>query len=121
MTHSRALALSALLAILALHLLWHGWLAPTPALPRWLPIALAWLPALPALIAWARGSGMAPMWAGLACLFYFSHGVMEAWSAPEARLLAWLEIALALTCILAASWAALLARFAGKPAPGRNP
>lgn len=116
MMHSRTTALLMLLAILALHGLWYGWLVPSPALPRWLPIALAWLPALPALIAWARGSALAPVWAGLACLFYFSHGVMEVWSTPTARLLAWLEIALALTCILAASWAALRARFTRKPA-----
>ncbi len=111
---ARTLALTTLLAIMALHALWYGWLLPPERVPLWLPITLAWLPALPALASWLRGSRLAPLWAGIACLLYFSHGVMEAWSDPMARTPALLEIALAVVCILAAGWPGLKKRRAGK-------
>lgn len=107
---ARTLALATLLALLALHALWHGWLHPPLRVPIWLPIALSWLPALPAVIAWLRGSPRAALWAGIAGLFYFSHGVMEAWAKPAAQLPAMAETALALTCILAAGWPGLRRR-----------
>ena len=103
----RPVALAALAAIVLLHLVWHGWLAPPMAAPRWLVLLLAWLPAVPALVSWWRGGRLAPIWAGAASLFYFSHGVMEAWSTPPVRPLALLEVALAVTCVAAAGWPGL--------------
>ena len=47
-------------------------------------------------------------------LFWFSHGVMVAWTRPPERLLAWLEIALSLLVIGASSWPGLQARFGGR-------
>ncbi|MDH5822135.1 DUF2069 domain-containing protein [Luteimonas sp. RD2P54] len=58
-----------------------------------------------------RGSARAAFWSGVGGLLWFSHGVMDAWSLPEARLLAVLEVALALAVIAAASWRGLSARF----------
>jgi uncharacterized membrane protein len=39
--------------------------------------------------------------AGMICLFYFCHGVAEFYSAPDERVFAGIEIALALIVILA--------------------
>lgn len=58
------------------------------------------------------GSRLAAFWSGVLGLAWFCHGVMEAWSTPAYRLLAWLELLLALAVILAASWPGLAARFA---------
>jgi uncharacterized membrane protein len=38
--------------------------------------------------------------AGMICLFYFCHGVAEAWAAPRERVFAVIEIALAVIVIL---------------------
>ena len=57
------------------------------------------------------GSRLATFWSGVLGLFWFSHGVMEAWSEPATRLLACLEIILAVAVILLASWPGMAARF----------
>ena len=57
---------------------------------------------------------VARFWAGVLALFWFSHGVMSAWSHPETALLAWVEIALALLVIALASLPGLRARFGRK-------
>ena len=67
-------------------------------------------PLLLAIAAW-RGWARAGFFGGVFALFWFSHGVMVAWTRPPERLLAWLEIALALLVIGASSWAGLRARF----------
>ncbi|MGY0634253.1 DUF2069 domain-containing protein [Luteimonas sp. A478] len=56
------------------------------------------------------GSRLATFWSGVAGLLWFSHGVMEAWSTPGYRLLAIIEILLAVAIILLASWPGLAAR-----------
>ncbi len=45
------------------------------------------------------GRGKAMFWAGVLALFWFSHGVMSAWSHPETAHFAWLELLLALAVI----------------------
>jgi uncharacterized membrane protein len=60
----------------------------------------------------------APFWAGVLGLFWFSHGVMLAWSEPAQRGYALAEVALALVAIFAANAPGLRARFgrrANKP------
>ena len=69
------------------------------------------LPPLLLLVGVLRGNAKASFWSGVFGLFWFSHGVMVAWTRPPERLLAWLEIALALLVIGASSWAGLRARF----------
>lgn len=115
---ARRLALACLLAILALHAAWHGWLLPPARVPVWLPIGLAILPAVPALLSWLQSGRLAPVWSGIASLVYFCHGVMEAWSAPDARILAIAEILLSVGCILASGWPGLVARQRRKAAEG---
>ena len=62
--------------------------------------------------------GKAAFWAGVLALFWFSHGVMSAWSHPEHRLLAWLELLLALAVIGVASTPGLRRRFGRRPPGG---
>ncbi|WP_027080674.1 DUF2069 domain-containing protein [Luteimonas mephitis] len=72
------------------------------------------LPPLLALAAVLRGGTTASkggFWAGVLGLFWFSHGVMVAWSRPADGAYAWAEIVLALVIIAAANWPGLRARF----------
>ncbi|PWK87532.1 DUF2069 domain-containing protein [Fulvimonas soli] len=90
--------LAAWAALLALQVVWHAWLAPSPLLPTWLVLALTVLPLLLPLLA-IRNVRRALLWTGILALFYFSHGVAEAWSAADTRWLAGAEIALTLLLI----------------------
>ncbi|MDF2819382.1 MAG: rane protein [Stenotrophomonas rhizophila] len=57
------------------------------------------------------GRGKAMFWAGVLALFWFSHGVMSAWSHPETAHFAWLELLLALAVIGVSSAPGLRRRF----------
>jgi uncharacterized membrane protein len=81
-----------------LQLLWHGWLFPAQSMSPMLVLALTVVPLLLPLFA-LRDVRRALLWVGILSLFYFCHGVSEAWSAPGERWLAWLEIGLTLTLI----------------------
>jgi len=94
------LGLAAWAALFALQLLWHGWLFPAQSLPAWLPLGIATVPLLLPLFA-LRRPVRALLWVGILSLFYFSHGVAEAWSAPGERALAFIEVALTLVLIAA--------------------
>ena len=78
----------------------------------WALFAVFALPPLLLLLAVLRGSRTAPVWASIMALLWFSHGVMEAWAAPQHRDFALTEAALALLVIFAASLPGLRARFA---------
>lgn len=80
--------------LLLLQLLWHGWLFPAQGLSRWLLLACTVLPLLLPLFA-IRDVRRALLWVGILSLFYFCHGVAEAWSSPGERALALTEIVLA--------------------------
>lgn len=79
--------------LLLLQLLWHGWQFPPQELPRWLVLAFTVLPLLLPLFA-IRDVRRALLWVGILSLFYFCHGVAEAWSSPGERALALAEIVL---------------------------
>ncbi|WP_369914489.1 DUF2069 domain-containing protein [Xanthomonas sp. NCPPB 3005] len=72
------------------------------------------LPPLLLAIGVLRGSAVARFWAGVFGLFWFSHGVMAAWSHPPQRAYAWAELLLALLAIGLSSAPGLRARFARK-------
>ena len=96
-------------ALLALAVLFAAWFHDDRhALAAMLVFVLP--PLLLAVPAW-RGGRRAAVWAGVLALFWFSHGVMAAWTRPDERLFAWLEILLSLLVIGASSWAGLRARF----------
>ncbi|MCD9028951.1 DUF2069 domain-containing protein [Luteimonas sp. BDR2-5] len=72
------------------------------------------LPPLVLLAAVLRGFASAPLWAGIAALFWFSHGVMYAWSHPELGVYPWAGIALSLAVVFSASLPGIRARFGGR-------
>ena len=67
-------------------------------------------PLLLALGVWLR-RGKAAFWAGVLALFWFSHGVMSAWSHRDTAGWAWAELLLALAVIGVASTPGLRRRF----------
>ncbi len=111
----RRLAIAGTALIVLLHVAWSVRLPPA-SIPVWLDAAAAALPALPALALWLARRPSAGFWAGVAALFYFMHGVMEAWSAPEARAFGIAEALLAVGVVLASSLDAMRARAAARAA-----
>jgi uncharacterized membrane protein len=97
-TANYRLGLLAWALLTVLQLLWHGWLFPAQSMSPTLVLALTVVPLLLPLFA-LRDVRRALLWVGILSLFYFCHGVSEAWSAPGERWLAWLEIVLTLTLI----------------------
>ena len=85
-------------ALAALQVAWHAWLFPSRLLPTLLVLAFTVMPLLLPLFA-LRRVRRALLWVGMLSLFYFCHGVAEAWSSPSERALAWLEIILTLLLI----------------------
>jgi len=91
-----------------------GWFARDSS--PWAELAVFALPpALLALGKW-RGRRTAGYWASVLALFWFSHGVMVAYSRPAERGYALAEVALALVIIFAASGPGMRARLAQKKA-----
>ena len=86
--------------LIALQLLWHGWLARPEHLPIWLVLAVTVVPLLLPLAA-LPDLRRALLWVGILSLFYFCHGIAEAWSTPTQKWLALAEIGLTLALILA--------------------
>lgn len=97
-TANYRLGLGAWALLTVLQLLWHGWLFPARSMSPLLVLALTVIPLLLPLLA-LRDVRRALLWVGILSLFYFCHGVSEAWSAPGERWLAWLEILLTLSLI----------------------
>ena len=92
------IGLAAWAALALLQLVWHAWLFPAQSMPMAVVVALTVIPLLLPLLA-LRDVRRALLWVGILSLFYFCHGVSEAWSEPGQRWLAWLEILLTLTLI----------------------
>lgn len=112
---ARTLAAFGILALVLLALVWHLWWLPPQQVPAWLAAALHAVPMLPAAVLVFRRRRSAPFWGSLGALVMFSHGVMEAWVSPQARVPALIEVALALLVIGAASWSGFWHRFGRKP------
>jgi uncharacterized membrane protein len=87
------LGLLAWAALLALQPIWHAWLFPPQRVPVSVVLALTVIPLLLPLLA-LRNTTRALLWIGMLSLFYFCHGVAEAWSSAPERPLAVVEIAL---------------------------
>jgi uncharacterized membrane protein len=94
------LGLFAWAALTTLQPVWHAWLSPPQHTPVWVVLALTVTPLLLPLFA-LRNVRRALLWVGILSLFYFCHGVAEAWSAPAERSLALAEVALTLLLIAA--------------------
>ena len=102
----RIALIAALLALVALYAVWfHDDKHRIASL-----LVFAAPPLLLALGALARRR-TAPFWAGVFALAWFSHGVMSAWTHPETRVFALIEVALALVVVFAGNATGLRARF----------
>lgn len=109
--------LIAALALLALEIVWHAWLAPTRANLFWPSLALAVVPLLPGLWMARESVRRGVLVCGIVCLFYFAHGVSELWSGTASHWMPALEILLALVVIAALGWdARKYKRVKGPPA-----
>jgi uncharacterized membrane protein len=86
--------------LLVLQLVWHAWLVPPQNMPTTLLLAITVLPLLLPLLA-VRNVRRALLWVGILSLFYFCHGVSEAWSSAGERWLAVAEIVLTVLLIAA--------------------
>ena len=86
--------------LLLLQLVWHGWLFPPQSMPMTLLLAITVVPLLLPLFA-IRNVRRALLWVGILSLFYFCHGVSEAWSSASERWLAVTEIMLTVLLIAA--------------------
>ncbi|MGH8077638.1 MAG: DUF2069 domain-containing protein [Lysobacter sp.] len=114
-TSASRVLIAALTVLAALFAVWFGQ-TPKP----WVALAVFALP--PALLAigrW-RGRRTSGYWASVFALFWFSHGVMVAYSRPPDRWFALAEVALALVIIFAASGPGMRARLAQKKAEKAN-
>lgn len=85
-------------ALVVLQLIWHGWLFPAQTMPVLLVLAITVIPLLLPLFA-IRDVRRALLWVGILSLFYFCHGIAEAWSSPDERWLGIIEIILTLVLI----------------------
>ncbi len=83
----------------ALQVAWHAWWVPPAQGSAALAAIVALVPLLLPLPALRRPS-RALLWAGIIALFYFSHGIMEAWTVPAARAPAALEIVLSVVLVV---------------------
>ncbi len=103
---SQHLVLGIYLALLLLQPSWH-FLLPEPwGAHNWILAVVASLPLLLPLMGIARGRFRSMTWGGFLAVLYFVIGVMEAWSNPEQRIPAIVQIVLALSyCGALASYA----------------
>ena len=115
---ARTVCVLAVLGLLALQWVWPGRIFPdttTPGLVIASCFSLPW--ALLALGLWRRRA-KARFWAGVTALFYFCHGIAEAWAIPESRLPGYSEALLSVAVVVASSWDGLRARLGARA--GRN-
>ncbi|WP_108470690.1 DUF2069 domain-containing protein [Rhodanobacter thiooxydans] len=86
--------------LVVLQLVWHAWLVPPQHMPMPLLLAITVVPLLLPLFA-LRDVRRALLWVGILSLFYFCHGVAEAWSSAGERWLAITEVVLTVLLIAA--------------------
>jgi uncharacterized membrane protein len=111
---SARLGTVALFALLALQVAWHAWWLPPAEAPAPIVTALFAAPLAAAVAIWWRRPARGLLVGGMLGLFYFCHGVAEAWADPRARVLGVIEALLVLALIAAPAAAAVAAR-RGRP------
>ncbi|MDX2219446.1 MAG: DUF2069 domain-containing protein [Burkholderiales bacterium] len=110
----RRAVVAGLLALTLLSLAWELWLAPLR--PGGSMLAWKALPLAVALVYAARGERRTFQWLSMLILFYFTEGVVRAWSeAGMSRILASIEIALSLWVYVGSIAASRAARPRAKP------
>jgi uncharacterized membrane protein len=101
-------------SLLLYQVFWHYFMAPPEKAPAWLVSLLFALPLMPVCILLLMKNRTYAFWGGTLALFYFCHGVMEAWTLREIWPLGMGEAAISVWVIMAASWDGMKARFAKK-------
>jgi len=89
--------LAAWAALLVVQIVWYL-LYPPVSIPTWVALAITVPPLLLPLLSLPNIT-RALLWVGILALFFFCHGVAEAWSSTGDRWLAWIEIVLTLLLI----------------------
>ena len=103
--------------LVVLQLAWHAWLVPPQSMPMALLLSITVVPLLLPLLA-LRDVRRALLWVGILSLFYFCHGVSEAWGSAGER---WLAIAeIVLTVLLIAALGAGVKRRPSATSPMRD-
>jgi len=93
------IGLAAWALLVGLQLVWHGWWAVSVV-----ALAITLPPLLLPLLALRTGAGRALLWVGIVALFYFCHGISEAWTSPGDRVPALIETLLCVVLIGALGW-----------------
>ena len=110
------IALAAWGGLLALHLLWHLWLAPVPPARAPAVLLLALGPLLLPARGLIQGRSSAYVWACLLSLAYLTHGLVELWAG------AWLPGALeSVLAVVLFTAAAVFARLEARARRGAAP
>lgn len=104
-------ALGGYFGLLLLLVAWLGWISPPVGLPISIALAFMTIPLLFPLRGLLYGRPYTFAWASFLSLIYFIHGVVEAYSTPEDRYLAILEILLSVAFYTGSM---LYARFRGR-------
>jgi uncharacterized membrane protein len=89
-------AVSGYFGLIVLLLAWLGWLSPPATLPISVAMFLMLVPLLFPLRGILHGRPYTFAWASFLAMFYFIHGVVEAYSTPTDRWLALLEVVLSI-------------------------
>jgi len=105
------IALGSYLGLLLLLIAWLGWISPPIGLPISIALAFMTIPLLFPLRGMLNGRPYTFAWASFLSLIYFIHGVVEAYSTPQDRYLAILEIILSIAFYTGSM---LYARFRGR-------
>lgn len=98
----RRIGFAAWAALALLQVVWHAWLLPPARMPVAAALVFALLPLAIPLVYW-RTPARALLVAGMIALLYFCHGVAEVYAVPAERVVATIEIVLAVSVILACS------------------
>lgn len=118
---ARRLVLSAYFAMLLFLIAWYAWLNPS----RYFPVGLTLLcmvgPLLFPLRGLLDGRPYTHAWTTYLVLFYFAHGLSQAWTIEDDRFYAIIEVTLS---VLLFAGLVLFARWRGRelrPVPGLSP
>jgi len=116
MSLSKRWTVLGIIALLAYQTFWHYLIAKPETAAAWLVTLIFSFPLIPICILILIKHRTFTFWGGTLALFYFCHGVMEAWTVRELWPLGVGEAAISVWVIMAASWDGMKARFSKKSA-----
>ena len=114
MSLSKRWAALGIFSLLMYQVFWHYLIAPPETAAPWLITLLFALPLIPVCILVLLKHRTFAFWGGTLGLFYFSHGVMEAWAVRDLWPLGIGEVIISVWVIISASWDGMKGRFVKK-------